>query len=178
VVEKLPLETGWPARDFDAEAREYLLEEAHQRVQAQLAHLRAQDVKIAALFTASAGLFALSGLLGGLRLEATPEAVLTFMGFFASLVAWLFLGLAYWTRDIGVGLDLDIVKKHYAGATSQELKDATLESLVAGFILNQQTIESKTRWLQKSFFGVATQLLLLFAVVVAGAIASPADLAS
>ena len=99
------------------------------------------------------------------------------MGFLASLVAWLFLGLAYWTRDMGVGLDLEIVKRHYTLASSQELKDATLESLVAGFILNQQTIGSKTRWLQKSFFAVATQLLLLFAAVIAGAIASPGDLA-
>lgn len=174
---QLPLESGWPARDFDEEARAFLLEEARQRIQAQVAHLRAQDVKIAALFTASAGLFALSGLLGGLRVEATPETVLTFMGFLASLVAWLFLGLAYWTRDMGVGLDLEIVKRHYTLASSQELKDATLESLVAGFILNQQTIGSKTRWLQKSFFAVATQLLLLFAAVIAGAIASPGDLA-
>ncbi len=175
--DELPLEDGWPARDFDEDARAYLLEEGRQRVQAQLAHLRAQDVKVAALFTASAGLFALSGLFGDLRVEATPEAVLTFMGFFASLVAWSFLGLAYWTRDMGVGLDLEIVRRYYGRASRQELQDAALEALVAGFILNQQTIRAKTQWLQKSFFAVATQLLLLFAAIVAAAIASPGDLA-
>lgn len=167
------LEGGWPARDFDKSARAYLLVEARQRVQEQLALIRAQDVKIAALFTTSAGLFALSGVLGSLKVEASPETVLTFLGFFASLLAWCLLGLAYWTREIGSGLDLEVIREHYGGTTRQELEDVALESLVEGFILNQRTIRSKERWLRKSFFAVAAQLLLLFAAIIATAVVAP-----
>ena len=163
---------GWPAQEFEKDARDYLLGEARQRVQEQLAFIRAQDVKIAALFTTSAGLFALSGVLGSLSVEASPETVLTFLEFFASLVAWCLLGLAYWTREIGSGLDLTVIRRHYGGTSRQELEDVTLESLVEGFTLNQRTIRSKERWLRKSFFAVAAQLLLLFGAIIASAAAS------
>jgi hypothetical protein len=166
-------EDGWPTRDFDEGARGYLLVEARQRVQEQLALIRAQDVKIAALFTTSAGLFALSGALGSLKVDATPETVLTFLGFFASLLAWCLLGLAYWTREIGSGLDLLAIRANYRETSRQELEDVTLETLVSGFKLNQQTIRSKERWLRKSFFAVAAQLLLLFLAIIATAVAGP-----
>lgn len=168
-------EDGWPARDFDEEARDYLLVEARQRVQEQLSLIRSQDVKTAALFTTSIGVFTLSGLLGSLRVEATTEAVLTLIAFFGSLVVWFFLGLAYWTREIGSGLDVEVVRLHYRRASRRELQEITLESLVEGFILNQKTIRSKEQWLRKSFFAVAAQLLLLFAAIIASAIADPAD---
>ena len=163
--DRLPLEDGWPSRAFDEEARAYLLDEARRRVQAQLSHLRAQDVKIAALFTASAGLFALSGFLGNLRVDAEPEVILTFMALFASLVAWLFLGVAYWTREIASGLNLEIIRDHYAGSSRQELENVSLESSIAAFAINQQTILTKAVWLQRSFVAVAAQLLLIFASV-------------
>ena len=162
-------EDGWPARDFDEDVRLYLLIEARQRVQEQLAFLRAQDVKIAALFTASTALFALSGFLGSLSLEPTPEVVLTFMALFASLVAWSCLGLAYWTREIGVGLNLELIRDHYTGFSKQELQDASLESFVEDFTQNQRTIRSKARWLKRSFVALAAQLLLLFASIIATA---------
>ena len=165
-------EQGWPARDFDEDAREYLLIESRQRVQEQLTLLRSQDVKIAALFTASTALFALSGILGSPRLEGTPEAVLTFMAFFVSLGAWLCLGIAYWTRDIGDGLNLAIIREHYVQTSIQDLQDVALESLVEDFILNQRQILTKGRWLKWSFVAVATQLLLLFASIVASAVGS------
>ena len=170
--DELPLEDGWPSREFDEEARAYLLEEARQRVQEQLTHLRAQDVKIAALFTASTALFALSGFLGSLRLEGTPEAILTLLTLFASLGAWLCLGSAYWTRDIGDGLNLEIIRGHYRRTSKQELQDVALESLVEDFILNQRTIIAKARWLRWSFVLVATQLLLLFSSILAAAVNS------
>ena len=157
---------GWSTRD-------YLRVEARMRVQEQLSLIRAQDVKIAALFTTSAGLFALSGVLGSLSVEVSPETVLTFLGFFASLIAWCLLGLAYWTREIGSGLDLAIIRQHYGGTSRQELEDVTLESLVEGFVINQGTIRSKERWLRKSFFAVATQLLLLFAAFIAVSLVAP-----
>ena len=169
------LQDGWPARDFDEQARDYLLVEARKRVQEQLSLIRAQDVKIAALFTTSAGLFALSGLLGILRVELSPESVLTFLGFFASLLAWCLLGLAYWTREIGSGLDLDVIRQHYSRSSRQELEDVTLETLSEGFVLNQRTIRSKERWLRMSFFAVAAQLILLFAAIIATAVAAPED---
>ena len=72
---------------------------------------------------------------------------------------------------MGVGLDLEIIQRFYRHASRQELRDAALESLVAGFSINRQAIDWKTQWLQKSFFAVATQLLLLFAAIVAAAVA-------
>ena len=164
-------EEGWPARDFSEEARSYLLHEARQRVQEQLAQVRSYDVKIAALFTASAGLFALSGFLGSLRIEATPEGVLTLMTVSASLIAWILLGIAYWLRRTGVGLDMQAIRDYYAKSGVQELQDAALESLVEDFILNQRTIRSKALWLKWSLIAVAAQLLLLFAATVADTVA-------
>ena len=162
-------EQGWPARDFDEDARGYLLIEARQRVQEQLSTLRSQDVKIAALFTASVALFALSGFLGSLRIEATPEAVLTVMAFVASLGAWLCLGIAYWTRETGDGLSLTMIREYYSGSSRQELQEVGLESAVEDFALNQRAIRAKSRWLRWSFVAVATQLLLLFASILASA---------
>ena len=165
--DELPLESGWPARDFDAEARAYLLHEARQRVQEQLAQVRNYDVKIAALFTASAGLFALSGFLGNLRLDASAAALLTMMAVFASLIAWILLGFAYWLRETGTGLEMQAIRENYAGASRQELEDAALESHVEDFILNERTIRAKARWLTRSLFAVAAQLVLLFAATIA-----------
>lgn len=162
-------EDGWPSRAFDDEARAYLLTEARQRVQEQLSHISALDVKTAALFTVSAVLFTASGLVSGVRWELTPLVVPTFMAFFTSLVAWACLGRAYWTRNVGVGIDLRIIREDYARASASELRDAALESAFEDFILNQQTISSKTRWLRRSFFAVAAQLVLLFASIVVGA---------
>ncbi len=171
-------EEGWPSRDFSPDARAYLLQEARLRVQEQLAQVRTYDVKIAALFTASAGLFALSGFLGTLKLEATPEAVLTLMTVSASLIAWTLLGVAYWLRNTGVGLDMQMIRDGYAKADIQELRDTALEALVEDFILNQNTIRSKARWLTRSLFAVAVQLILLFAATVANAVADDIDAAA
>lgn len=168
--EQPPAAIGWPARDFDEAARSYLLQEARLRVQEQLAQIRTYDVKIAALFTASAGLFALSGFLGSLTIEATPEAVLTLLAISVSLVAWILLGIAYWLRTTGVGLDMQAIRDSYANTGQQELRDTALESLVEDFILNERTIRSKAGWLTRSLIAVAIQLLLLFAATVANSV--------
>ncbi len=173
--DQLPSATGWPTRDFDEDARSYLLQEARLRVQEQLAHVRTYDVKIAALFTASAGLFALTGVLGNLRIEATPEAVLSLMTASASLIAWILLGIAYWLRNSGVGLDMQTIRDKYAKVG---LQDAALESLVEDFILNQNTIRSKARWLTRSLIAVAVQLILLFAATLANAVTDDIDIAA
>ena len=167
MTDQLPLESGWPARDFDAEARAFLLQEARQRVQEQLAQVRNYDVKIAALFTASAGLFALSGFLGSLKLDASPAALLTMMAVSVSLVAWILLGFAYWLRETGTGLEMQAIRENYAGTSRQELEDAALESHVEDFILNERTIRAKARWLTRSLFAVSAQLILLFAATIA-----------
>ncbi len=172
MLEEQRLESGWPARDFDPEARSFLLQEARQRVQEQLAQVRNYDVKIAALFTASAGLFALSGFLGSLKLEASPAALLTMMAVSASLVAWILMGFAYWLRETGTGLEMQVIRESYAGISRQELEDAALESHVEDFILNERTIRAKARWLTRSLFAVAAQLVLLFAATIASSYGS------
>jgi len=133
-------EAGWPARAFEEGVRDYLLVEAQVRVREQLAHISAQDVKTAALFTASAALLTVSGLLGETRLAFTSPAVLTILAFCASLITWFLLGLAYWTREVGAGVNLEIIRDHDAGASERELRDVVLESAVEDFTLNQQTI--------------------------------------
>lgn len=168
-------EDGWPSRDFHPDARSYLLVESRRRVQEQLAEIGALDVKIAALFTASAVLFTISGLVGDLTLEFSAPAVLTFAAFFASLISWLLLGLAYWTRKVGVGVDPRIFRHHYKRSSEQELRDAALESAVEDFAQNQSTIGSKALWLQRSFFAIAAQLVLVFASVVATSVADGAE---
>ena len=168
-------EDGWPARDFDEGARRYLLTETRQRVQEQLAEIAAQDVKIAALFTASAALFAVSGLTGDVRLEWSTAAILTFATFFASLIAWIFLGFAYRTRPVGLGVDPRVFRRHYQQASEQELRDAALELAVEDFGLNQKTIDSKARWLRYSFVAIAIQLVFAFLAVVASSIHEPVD---
>ncbi|MCY3568456.1 MAG: hypothetical protein OXH38_07485 [Chloroflexi bacterium] len=169
-------EDGWPARDFDVDARGYLLSETRQRVQEQLDEIATQDVKIAALFTASAALFAVSGLTGEVRLEWSAAAILTFATFFTSLIAWLLLGIAYWTRSVGLGVDPRVFRRHYQQASEQELRDAALELAVEDFGLNQNTIESKARWLKRSFIAVAIQLLFAFSAVVASSIDGSVDM--
>ena len=154
------------------------MQEARLRVQEQLAQVRTYDVKIAALFTASAGLFALTGVLGNLRIEATPEAVLSLMTASGSLIAWILLGIAYWLRNSGVGLDMQTIRDKYAKVGLQELQDAALESLVEDFILNQNTIRSKARWLTRSLIAVAVQLILLFAATLANAVTDDIDIAA
>ena len=133
-----------------------MLLEARHRVQEQLAQVRSYDVKIAALFTASAGLFALSGFWGISRFETSPAAVLTLMAVTVSLIAWVLLGIAYWLRETGTGLEMhSYTRRTYAGTTRQELEDAALESHVEDFILNERTIRAKARWLTRSLFAVA-----------------------
>lgn len=129
--------------------------------------VRNYDIKIAALFTASAGLFALSGFLGSLRLETSPAAVLTLMAVSVSLITWILLGFAYWLRETGTGLEMQTIRENYVGASRQELEDAALESYVEDFILNERTIRAKARWLTWSLFAVAAQLILLFAATIA-----------
>ena len=160
-------EEGWPARDFDEPARAYLLAESRQRIQEQLAQIGAQDVKIAALFTASAALFAVSGLTGELRPALSVHAFLTYATFLATLISWLLLGRAYWTRTVGVGVDPRVFREHYRSASEQELRDVALELAVEDFGLNQGAIQSKARWLRFAFVAIAAQLLLLFASVLA-----------
>ena len=160
-------EDGWPSRDFDEDGRAYLLTESRQRIQEQLAQIAAQDVKIAALFTASVALFAVSGLTGDLRLELSTPAFLTYATFLVSLISWSLLGRAYWTREVGVGVDPRVFREHYRLASEQELRDVALELAVEDFGLNQGAIESKARWLRFAFVAIAAQLLLVFASVVA-----------
>lgn len=166
-------EDGWPARDFDEHARAYLLAESRQRIQEQLAQIGAQDVKIAALFTASAALFAVSGLTGELRPELTVHAVLTYATFLATLISWLLLGRAYWTRTVGVGVDPRVFRDFYRSASEQELRDVALELAVEDFGLNQGAIQSKARWLRFAFVAIAAQLLLVFSSVVASSVEDP-----
>lgn len=168
-------EDGWPARDFDRKARRYLLSESRQRVQEQLAELGSQDVKIAALFTASAALFAVNGLTGGVQLVWSAAAILTFATFLASLVAWTLLGFAYWTRSVGLGVDPRVFRRHYQQASEQELRDAALELAVEDFELNQGTIDSKAKWLRCSFLAIAVQLVLTFSAVLASSIHDSAN---
>ncbi len=162
-------EQGWPARDFDGPARDYLLTEARQRVQEQLAHIGAQDVKTVALFTASALVFTASGILGDVRLAFNSVVLLTMTTFAASLFAWVLLGVAYWTRQVGVGVDLNVLTTNYPTASERVLRDVALEALVEAFRLNQSTISAKAKWIRRAFFAVAVQFLLLFASVVANA---------
>ena len=175
MTDDLQEENSWPARDFDLGARAYLLEESRKRVQEQLAHIGAQDVKAAALFTASAVLFTATGLVGDLKIEPTASAVLTCFAFFASVVSWLLLGCSYWTREVGVGVNLQILRDHYVDASEQELRDSALESAVEDFELNQRTIKSKARWLRFAFMAIAIQLALVFASVMASSLDSTVE---
>ncbi len=160
-------EQGWPARDFDEAARDYLLDEARPRVQEQIAHIGAQDVKTVALFTASAIVFTATGLIGDVRFALTPVAILTLATIAASLGSWFFLGTAYWTRDVKVGIDLEIIQTSYAGASERTLRDASLEALAYAFKFNQQVVADKATWIRRSFIAVAVQFLLLVASVLA-----------
>ena len=159
-------EQGWPARDFSAEARDYLLAEVRKRVQEQLAHISTQDVKTAAIFTLSIVLLSASGLIGDFELDFTATGVLTALEFACALVTWSFAWLAYRTRRVATGVNVSIFRDRYAGAAERELRDAALEALTLDFETNQAVIDAKARWLRYAVYLLGAQVGLLFAAIV------------
>ncbi len=164
------LEDGWPARDFSAPARRYLLSEARQRVQEQLTALAAQDLKCGAVITVSVLLVSASGLIGEARIGPSASGILTPMTFAASLVTWVFAWLAYRTRRVGAGVDIATLRITFRHESEQALRDAALETLVLDFGQNEVVLNQKARLLRCAVYAAGVQSLLLLAVLVARAL--------
>lgn len=159
-------EQGWPARDFSAEARDYLLVEVRKRVQEQLAYISTQDVKTAAIFTLSIVLLSASGLISDFELDFTATGVLTALEFAGALVTWSFAWLAYRESRVGSGVNIAVFPRHYRNASARELQDAALESLTVDFEQNRAIIAAKAGWLSLAVHSLGAQALILVAVIV------------
>ena len=160
------IEEWWPERDFNEEAREYLLIESRLRLQEQLSHLGAQDVKSVAIFTASVLVVSAAGLLGDLRFDFSVLGILSPVALASTVVTWFFVWKAYKARDIGTGVNVAKLAKDYVGSAAQELRDVALETLVAEFSMNELAIEEKGRWLTMAVYAVALQVCVALAVVI------------
>lgn len=164
------IEQGWPARDFSPESRDYLLTEARKRVQEQLAYVSTQDVKTATVFALSVVLLSASGLVGDLRISFAIAGVLAALEFAFTLLAWTFAWLAYREGKVGSGVNVAIFRRHYRGASTRELKDASLESLTLDFEQNLAVIAAKARWLSLAVYSLGAQALTLIALIIERAV--------
>ena len=163
-------EEGWPERDFDPSARDYLLDEARQRVQEQLAQITAQDVKCAAIITISVLLVSASGLIGEPTINLTVAGVLTPITFGAALITWILGWLAYQSRPVGAGVNVSLLRTHYRRASAGALRGAALEALVLDFEQNQVVLTAKEQWLRYAVRVAGVQGALLLAVLIARAV--------
>ncbi len=151
------------------DARDFLLDEAHHAIDAQMRFLSSQDVRVVATFTISLLLVSATGIVGDIRLSGGLVSVLTLSALAVSVVVWLCCWASYYTRKVAFSVEIDILARSYRDASTDEMQDASLEALVAGFEQNSETIPSQRKWLQYAIVGLGIQLALLAATTIAGA---------
>ena len=165
------LPDGWPDA-FDDEARDYLYEESRQRLVESIEFGNQQEAKALALFRISLIIIAASGIFGDLRIEiASPLewGFVTGASVLALLSSAAVGGLAFWIlrpRAWHTGADVEWLAR-WSGTSARDLKDETLETLVEGFVANNEVTRERGDLLVWLLWAVAIQTLCVVSVQVA-----------
>ena len=172
------LPDGWPDA-FDNEARDYLYEESRQRLVESIEFGNQQEAKALALFHISLIIIAASGIFGDLQLEAWSPSNwgLITCASLAAILSWAVVGvLAFWIlhpQAWHTGADVEWLAR-WSGASTRELKDATLDSLVDGFGANSKITKGRGERLVWLLRAVALQTVFVVLVQVVAAPNGPA----
>ena len=165
------LPDGWPDA-FDDEARDYLYEESRQRLVESIEFGNQQEAKALALFRISLIIIAASGIFGDLRIEiasplewgfVTGASVLALL--FSALVGGLTFRILH-PRAWHTGADIEWLAR-WSGASARDLKDATLDALMEGFVANNEVTRERGDLLVWLLWAVAIQTVCVVSVQVA-----------
>ena len=165
------LPDGWPDA-FDDEARDYLYEESRQRLVEGIEFGNQQEAKALALLRISLIIIAASGIFGDLRVETVSPLEWGPIGW-ASLLAILSSvtvgGVAFWIlhpRAWHTGADVEWLAR-WSGASARDLRGATLDALLEGFIANNEVTRKRGERLVWLLWAVAIQTVCVVLVQVA-----------
>ena len=169
------LPDGWPDA-FDDEARDYLYEESRQRLVESIEFGNQQEAKALALFRISLIIIAASGIFGDLLVDlvsASPLgwSLLTQASVLALLSSVAVGGLAFWIlhpQAWHAGADVEWLAR-WSGASARDLRDATLEALLEGFVANSEVARRRGERLVWLLWAVAIQTVCVVLVQVAAA---------
>ena len=169
------LPSGWPDA-FDDEARDYLYEEGRQRLAESIEFGNQQEAKALALLRISLIIIAASGIFGDLQVDLASVSPLDWSLITqASVLAILFStavgGLAFWIlhpRAWHTGADVEWLA-HWSGARARDLKGATLDALLEGFVANNEVTRERGDRLVWLLWAVAIQTVCVVFVQVAAA---------
>ena len=165
------LPDGWPDA-FDDEARDYLYEESRQRLVEGIEFGNQQEAKALALLRISLIIIAASGIFGDLRIETTSPlewGLVTWASVLALLSSAAVGGLAFWIlrpRAWHTGAHVEWLAR-WSGASARDLKDETLETLVEGFVANNEVTRERGDSLVWLLRAVAIQTVCVVFVQVA-----------
>ena len=168
----------WPDT-FDDEARDYLYEESRQRLLETIEFGNQQEAKALALLRISLIIIAASGIFGDLQVDIdspSPLAwsLITQASVLALLSSLAVGGLAFWIllpQIWETGANVEWLRS-WAGASARDLKGATLEALVEGFVANNEVARGRGERLVWLLWAVAAQTVCVVLVQVAAATAS------
>ena len=170
MVSEGAVDARWSPADLSDEARSYLLAEARLRVQEQLSFMDSQDVRTRTAFIISVLLVSAVGIIGDVRIDAHPLAILTMIAFVTSVITWIFSWLAFRAVIVETGINVAALAQDYADASRRDLEDAVLGALISDFQDNRAVIANKGRWLRSALYALGLQLLLLVATVFASTV--------
>ncbi len=172
------LPDGWPDA-FGEDARDFLYEESRQRLLETIEFGNQQEAKALALLHVSLIIIAASGIFGDLQVVAPSPlewGLITLVSVLAILSSVVVSGLALWIlhpHAWRTGADVEWLAQ-WSGASTRELKDATLDALVDGFIANGEIARKRGNRLVWLLRVVAIQTLFVVLVQVAAAADVPA----
>ena len=173
------LPDGWPD-DLGDEAIEYLYEESRQRLVESIEFGNQQEAKALALLRISLIIIAASGIFGDLRIETAspPDWSLVAGTSVLALLSSAWVGVLVFRilhpRAWHTGADIEWLAR-WSGASARDLKGATLEVLMEGFVANNEVTRERGDRLVWLLRAVAIQTLCVVVVQVAAAAGSLAE---
>ena len=170
----------WPDA-FDEEARDFLYEESRQRLRETIEFGDQQEGKALALVRISLIIIAASGIFGDLQVDLVSPSplawsLITQASVLAILSSAAVGALAFWLlhpQNWETGTNVEWLAR-WSGASTRQLKDAGLRTLVRGFGTNSEVIRKRGDRLVWLLWAVAIQTLFVVLVQVAAAVDSPA----
>ena len=172
--ENLPeLPDAWPDA-FAEDERDFLYEESRRRLLETIEFGNQQEAKALALVRISLLVFAASGIFGDLRLEiASPSprdwSLITQASLLAIGASGIVGALAIWLlhpQEWETGTNVGWLAR-WSGASTRELKDASLEVLVEGFDKNAAITKKRGNRLTWLLWALAFQTLCVVFVELA-----------
>lgn len=158
------LEAGWPERDFDEEAREFLYESTLRSSKELNEVIKQQDTKASVFFGAAVLIAGTGGWALNLRLGVVPVPVLTFAALIAVFAALYFSVRVFEVRHFAAGVHVTTLFGN-AHSTRDQLRDDSLDVLAEVYEKTHKVSIDKGHWLRLQLYSVVVEAVLVAAIL-------------